>query len=61
MELSAQLLQVTLIPAFRISENVSLLYSVVCPYSYIFTEQYQSLFILRYLLSYLSLSFKKLL
>lgn len=60
-ELGAQQLQVTLIPIFLISENLSLLSSVVCPYSYIFTEQYQILFILKYLLSYLSLSFKKLL
>lgn len=60
MEMGAQLLQVTLVPAFLTSENLFLLSSVVCPHSYIFTEQYQILSILKYLLSYLSLSFRKL-
>lgn len=61
MELGAQLLQVILIQIFLICKNLSLLSSLVCLYGYIFTEQYQILCILKYLLSYISLSFKKLL
>ena len=63
-ELSAHVPWVSSIPTSLMGEDLALLSTVVCPwfaYSYTFTEQYQILFIVKYILSSLFLSLKKLL